>query len=131
VESNNELSETMVGALLEEAGIKGRSRQKQCDVRRFLVENGLLLKQKNYFNDPATGYRHGNFYVCGPGVRFEEEAPQHTHTVSIYYLSPGMASLDLTGDVWPDLLMESRRLCCEQRFRERRRHLEIVFSLAA
>ena len=79
VECNNELAESMVGRLLEEVGVKGRSRQKQHDVRKLLVEKGLLLKQKNYFSDKATGYRHGNFYICGPGVRFEESGP-HTHT---------------------------------------------------
>ena len=83
VECNNELAESMVGKLLEEVGIKGRSRQKQHDVRKLLVDKGLLLKQKNYFSDKATGYRHGNFYICGPGVRFEESGP-HTHTHRIY-----------------------------------------------
>jgi hypothetical protein len=73
----------MVGNLLEEVGIKGRSRQKQHDVRKFLVEKGLLLKQKSDFSDPATRYRHGNFYICGPGVRFEESVP-HTPPHCIY-----------------------------------------------
>ena len=71
VEANNELAESVVGRLLEEVGIKGRSRQKQHDVRKLLADKGLLLKQKNYYSDPDSGYRHGNFYVCGPGVRFE------------------------------------------------------------
>src|SRR5262249_21175917 len=52
-----------------------------------LVDKGLLLKEKNYFSDKATGYRHGNFYICGAGVRFEESGPHTTHTVSISYLS--------------------------------------------
>ena len=38
VEARNELSESMVGNLLERCGIKGRSRQKQHDVRKLLVE---------------------------------------------------------------------------------------------
>ena len=46
VEANNELSESMVGRLLEEVGIKGKCRLKQHDVRKLLVEKGLLLKQK-------------------------------------------------------------------------------------
>jgi hypothetical protein len=74
VQSHNELAESMVGRLLEQVGIKGRSRQKQHDVRRLLVEKGLLVKQFNYFQDKATGYRHGNFYVCGLAVSFEHEA---------------------------------------------------------
>jgi hypothetical protein len=86
VECNNELAESMVGRLLEEVGIKGKCRQKQHEVRKLLVEKGLLLKEKNYFSDKATGYRHGNFYICGPGVRFEEPAP-HTHTPCIYFIS--------------------------------------------
>jgi hypothetical protein len=85
VEANNELAESVVGRLLEEVGIKGKCRQKQHDVRKLLVDKGLLLKQKNYFSDPATGYRHGNFYICGSGVRFEESRP-HTHT-RIYFIS--------------------------------------------
>src|SRR5262249_44997108 len=47
VQSHNELAETMVGRLLEQVGIKGRSRQKQHDVRKFLVEKGLLVKKYN------------------------------------------------------------------------------------
>jgi hypothetical protein len=77
VECNNELAESMVGRLLEEVGIKGKCRQKQHDVRKLLVDKGLLLKQKNYFSDPDSGYRHGNFYICGPGVRFEESGPHN------------------------------------------------------
>ena len=85
VECNNELAESVVGRLLEEVGIKGRSRQKQHDVRKLLADKGLLLKRRNYFSDPDSGYRHGNFYVCGPGVRFEESGPHNTHR--IYLLS--------------------------------------------
>ena len=87
VEANNELAESMVGNLLEEVGIKGRSRQKQHDVRKLLVEKGMLLKQKNYYSDKATGYRHGNFYICGMGVRFGDDAQYTPQPVSIYYLS--------------------------------------------
>jgi hypothetical protein len=90
VECNNELAESMVGRLLEEVGIKGKCRQNQHDVRKLLVDKGLLLKQKNYFSDPDSGYRHGNFYTCGPGVRFEESGPHTTHTLSISYLSVGV-----------------------------------------
>jgi hypothetical protein len=101
-------------------------------VRKSFVEKGLLVKQKNYFNDKATGYRHGNFYLCGPGVRFEEEpAPQHTpHTVSMY-LSFGVTLLDPTSDHWLELVMENRRLICDKRYRERWRQLYTLFSRAA
>ena len=42
VEGHNELSESMVGNILEAAGIKGLSRQKQHDVRKFLTDKGLI-----------------------------------------------------------------------------------------
>jgi hypothetical protein len=131
VECNNELAESMVGNLLEEVGIKGRSRQKQHDVRKLLVEKGLLLKQKNYFSDPDTGYRHGNFYICGPGVRFAESGPHTPHTVSTCYLSLKVTPVDATRDDWLDFVMEDRRLACDRRYRERLRQLNTLFSRAA
>ncbi len=131
VECNNELAESMVGRLMEEVGIKGRSRQKQHDVRKLLVDKGLLLKQKNYFSDTATGYRHGNFYICGPGVRFEESAPHTPHPVSISYLSLEVSPVDSTSDDWLDFVMEGRRLACDKRYRERLRQLNLLFSRAA
>ena len=131
VECNNELAESVVGRLLEEAGIRGKSRQKQHDVRKLLVEKGLLLKQKNYFSDPDSGYRHGNFYVCGPGVRFEEPGPHNTPPVSICYPSVGFTPLYSTADDWLEFVMEGRRLACDQRYRERLRQLNMRFSTAA
>jgi hypothetical protein len=131
VECNNELAESMVGRLLEEVGIKGKCRQKQHDVRKLLVDKGLLLEQRNYFSDPDSGYRHGNFYICGPGVRFAEPGPHTTHTVSIPYLSVDVTPLDSTSDDWLDFVMESRRLACDRRYRERRRQLNMLFSRAA
>ncbi len=131
VEANNELAESMVGRLLEEVGIKGKCRQKQHDVRKLLVDKGLLLKQKNYFSDPDTGYRHGNFYICGPGVRFEESVPHTTHNVSICYLSLEVMPVDSTSDDWLDFVMEDRRLACDRRYRERLRQLNRLFSRAA
>jgi hypothetical protein len=99
--------------------------------RKFLVDKGLLLKQKNYFSDPNTGYRHGNFYICGPGVRFEEEAPHNTHPVSICYLSLAVTPVDATSDDWLDFVMEGRRLACDKRYRDRLRQLNRLFSRAA
>jgi hypothetical protein len=132
VECNNELAESMVGNLLEEVRIKGKSRQKQHDVRKLLVEKNLLLKQKNYFNDPDSGYRHGNFYICGSDVRFEEESvPHNTHTVSICYLSVDVSPVDSTSDDWLDFVMEGRRLDCDRRYGERLRQLKMLFSRAA
>jgi hypothetical protein len=131
VECNNELAQSMVGRLLEEVGIRGKCRQKQHDVRKLLVDRGLLLKQKNYFSDKATGYRHGVFYICGPGVRFEEPGPHNTHTVSIGYLSMAVTPPDFTDDDWLDFVMEARRMACDRRYRERLRQLQLLFSRAA
>jgi hypothetical protein len=131
VEANNELAESMVGRLLEEVGIKGKCRQKQHDLRKLLVEKELLLKQKNYFSDPDSGYRHGNFYICGPGVRFEESGPHTTHTVSISYLSVDVTPVDSSSADWLDFVMEDRRLACDRRYRERLRQLNMLFSRAA
>jgi hypothetical protein len=100
-------------------------------VRKLLVDKALLLKQKNYFSDPDSGYRHGNFYVCGPRVRFEESGPHNTHNVSICYPSPGVIPLYSTADDWLEFVMEGRRLACDRRYRERLRQLMLLFSRAA
>jgi hypothetical protein len=121
----------MVGRLLEECGIKGRSRQKQHDVRKFLVDKGLLIKQRNYYSDPATGYRHGNFYVCGPGVRFGGPVSHTPPPVSICYPSLTEEVDDLTSEEWLDLVMEARRLACDGRYRARLRRLKLLFARAA
>jgi hypothetical protein len=138
LQSHNELAESLVGRLLERCGIKGRSRQKQHDVRKFLVEQGLLVKSYNYYKDQATGYRHGNFYVCGLEVVFEHQqgagrvfaATPHTHC-NYSHLSLHEEPGGFNDGDWLDLIMESRRLACDQRYRERLRHLKGVFRRAA
>ena len=131
VEARNALSESMVGNLLERCGIKGRSRQKQHDVRKLLAERGLLILQKNYFSDKATGYRHGNFYICGLAVSFEEEARPHTpHNVSIY-LSLDMGVGDGSEVGWQEVVMYRRHLGCERRYQERVARLRDRFRMAA
>jgi len=133
VQGRNELSESMVGRLLEQCGIKGQSRQKQHDVRKFLVEQGLLIKQRNYFCDKTTGYRHGNFYICGLAVSFEEEeerARHTTHTVSIY-LSFDIAASDGSELGWQELVMYRRHLVCEKRYQDRVGWLRQRFRRAA
>ena len=132
MEAHNELAKSMVGKLLEETGIKGSSGQKQHDVRKLLVQKGLLIKQKNYFSDKTTGYRHGNFYVCGAGVQFEEESvSHHTPPVSISYLSLNTSPVDSTSDDWLDFVMEGRRMACEIRYRERLKQLRMTVLTAA
>ena len=133
VQGRNELSESMVGRILEQCQIKGQSRQKQHDVRKFLVQQGLLIKQHNYFCDKATGYRHGNFYICGLGVAFKEEEEQarhNPHTVSIY-LSFDIAANDGSELGWQELLMYRRHLACEKRYRDRINWLRQRFRMEA
>lgn len=118
----------MVGRLLEQVGIKGRSRQKQHDVRKFLVDKGLLVKQYNYYQDKASGYRHGNFYICGLSVMFEHEV-EAAHIFAGIHHSPCIYSnlslyveMDVPNEnAWLDLVMESRRLACDERYQERLR----------
>jgi hypothetical protein len=79
----------------------------------------------------VTGYRHGNFYVCRPGVRFEESGPHNPPTVSIHYRSLGVTLLDAMSDHGLDFVMEARRLACDRQYRERLRQLKPLFSRAA
>jgi hypothetical protein len=58
----------------------------------------------------VTGYWRGNFYVCGPGVRFEGPGPHATHPVSIHYPSLDVTPLDSTDDHRLDFVTEARRL---------------------
>jgi hypothetical protein len=96
------------------------------------------LSPGNSYQDKATGYRHGNFYVCGLAVTFEHEVEagqvisttHPTHRIYSYpslYVEPGC----FTEDDWLDLIMESRRLACDQRYRERLRQRKGVFRVAA
>jgi hypothetical protein len=135
VEAHNELAQSLVGRLLERVGVKGRSRQKQHEVRRFLVEKGLLVKRYNYYWDRATGYRHGNFYVCGAAVTFEHEAgaarvfasaPHPPRIYSYPSLGTGLSEGDRL-----ELVQEGRRLACEGRYRERIRRRKAALRAAA
>jgi hypothetical protein len=121
VARHSELAKPKVGTLLSECGIKGRSQGKQHKVRKFFVDEGLIVLHKNYVSDKASKFRHGNFYFLGPEVRFQESdqaSPPTPHTpVSTYYPS---FSGDREGDEYKQ---EARRLACEKRFRKRRRPL--------
>jgi hypothetical protein len=125
VEDHNELSETMTGMLLQKCDIKGKSRQKQHDVREYLVQQGLLIKQRNYYKDRASGYCHGNLYICGLAVAFEEEPYNTTLPVSIY-LSLNVISED--NDL--AIVIERRRLAFETRYLERLKRVRQVFRRA-
>jgi hypothetical protein len=135
VESHNELAQSLVGRLLQQVGVKGGSRQKQHEVRKFLVDAGLLVKRYNYYWDKASGYRHGNFYVCGAAVTFAHEAeaarvfaptPHPPRIYSYPSLGRGLSEEDRL-----ELVLEGRRLACEGRFRETLRRRRAVFRAAA
>jgi hypothetical protein len=70
-------------------------------------------------------------YICGAEVRFEDPTPQHTTPVSIDYLSLDLFSVSAMSLHWLDFVMEARRLRCDQRYRERLRQLNKLFSRAA
>jgi hypothetical protein len=96
------------------------------------------VKKYNYFQDKATGYRHGNFYVCGLEVIFQHEVEASqvfantTHTTCIYsYLSLSDEDVGFPSEEWLELVMESRRLACDERYRERLRQRKGVFRVAA
>ena len=76
VNSENELALSFIGRLTDKAGIKGsKNQQKRHDVRQFLKDTGLLILQQRYFCDQATGYRHGDFFICGGKFQFHRGAP--------------------------------------------------------
>jgi hypothetical protein len=122
VQENNELSESMVSRLLQTCGIKGKDRGKQYDVRKLLKDRRALIKVKNYYIDQATGYRHGDFHICGAEVRFEEDSSDTPTTVSIYL------SLNTLNDtehdrVEAEVIIQQRLLACEMRYEKRIRRL--------
>src|SRR5262249_8459375 len=138
----SELAKSMVGKLLERCGIKGQSGQKQYDVRKFLVERGLLIKQRNYCHDEVTGYRHGNFYICSLAVMFQDDveiAPpnvasslSHTTPPRIYsYLSPDEEEYGFSTEEWLKIVRRARFLFCEDRYWERRKRWQRGFGVAA
>ena len=81
--------------------VKGTVKGETVNLTLPTVKLGqLLVKQQNYFSDPDSGYRHGNFYICGPGVRFEDLTAHNTHPVCILYLSLDVSPVDSTSDDW-------------------------------
>ncbi len=130
VNTKNELALLYVGKFMEKAGIKGsKNQQKRVDVRQFLKDAGLLILQQRYFCDDATGYRHGDFFICGAAVQFAETcrlkvvvANEDTPgpPVSISYLSDGKETGCLDKDQIAELVLEGRRLACESRFWKKR-----------
>lgn len=141
VNTENELALSFVGKLMERAGIKGsRNQQKRHDVRQFLKDAGLLILQQRYFCDNATGYRHGDFFICGAAVQFTEACKPKVvvvaedtpgNPVSIPYLSGEKETGWLEDTEIAELVLESRRLMCETRYWKKRRMRNDKLRLAA
>jgi hypothetical protein len=132
VDSRSEMALHFIQRLLRGCGI-ACNKTKAHRVKEFLRQEGFLVKVRNHFHDSATGYRHGAFYVLGPGVRFvapkaagglvlfhENGTTEHAST----YRSPG------TGR-HPDPLMQARFWFCLDRFRTRRREYYELLRQAA
>jgi hypothetical protein len=106
VEARNEMAISFLRRLMESVGINASSQEKKYRVRKWLEEH-LIVKVRNGYQDEDTGYSHGNFYVCRVSVRFEEE--QHP-PVSI--LLSFFSSVE-------EAILEYRRLNCEANYRKR------------
>src|SRR6516165_8312783 len=63
----NELAYSLMKRFLEEHGIPGTN-ARASKVFALLRESGFLILRHKYYHDPATGYRHGNFFVLSPLV---------------------------------------------------------------
>ena len=128
VDGKSELALSMVGKLLEACGVAGKSQDKRNAVRKLLEKAGILVKTARYFHDPATGYRHGDFFIVSGEILLveggeEEEVDggsQGGHTPMSIYLS-STDDVDLLDGV--NYLEMDRRLTAEERFRQRMKEL--------
>lgn len=124
--ARSELALSKVGELLESCGIKGGSQEKRVQVRKYLEGHGLILLRHNYYCDEASGYRHGNFYICGLDVEFTLDDGGEER-VAIPYLS----LFNVIDDDEDTVLVELRRLHCDQRYWERVKWLKQRLRSAA
>jgi hypothetical protein len=126
VGSQFELSESKVGQLLSSHGVKGKWRGKQHAVRKFLVDQGVIVLHKNYVSDVKSHLRHGNFYFPGPEVDFSTADDQPgSHWGGGGAARPPVSNyLSVSGEPLDEIeaRQEARRLACERRFLDRRRH---------
>jgi hypothetical protein len=80
----NELAYSLMCKFLEEHGIPGTN-SRASKVFALLRESGFVILRHKYYHDPATGYRHGNFFVLSPLVTKdqEEEREGEVSTISL------------------------------------------------
>jgi hypothetical protein len=80
----NELAYSLMKKFMEEHGIPGTN-SRASKVFKLLRESGFLILRHKYYHDPATGYRHGNFFVLSPLVTKgqEEEKEEEVSTISL------------------------------------------------
>ena len=88
----NELAYSLMCKFLEEHGIPGTN-TRASKVFKLLLGSGFLILRHKYYHDPATGYRHGNFYVLSPLVTKDEEE-QKKEEVSTISLPPSFRCHD-------------------------------------
>jgi hypothetical protein len=133
VDTRSEMGLEFLQRLLRGCGI-ACNKAKAHRVKEFLRQQGFIVKVRNHFHDDASGYRHGAFYVLGPGVRFEEKERSpgglvlfpdgngDTHVST--YRSPGNGKQ-------ADPLVRARLWLCLERFRRRRREYYELLRRAA
>ncbi len=109
----NELAYSLMCKFLEEHGIPGTN-TRASKVFKLLLGSGFLILRHKYYHDPATGYRHGNFYVLSPLVTKDQEE-QKEEEVSTISLPPSFFCHD-DDDLE---LLDVRCRWCEKRFGQR------------
>ena len=80
----NELAYSLMCKFLEEQGIPGTN-TRASKFFKLLRESGFMILRHKYYHDPASGYRHGNFFVLSPGVTKDQEEKKERK--SLLYLS--------------------------------------------
>jgi hypothetical protein len=82
--NKNELAYSLMKKFLEEHGIPGTN-TRAGKVFALLRASGFLILRHKYYHDPASDYRHGNFYVLSPLVT-EDRGEKKEEDVSIISL---------------------------------------------
>jgi hypothetical protein len=135
VHRKSELAYSMVGILMAQIGINGKSHGKQKDVLNALLNHNAIHKTHNHFHDKTSGYRHGAFYIVNRLITFEGEGitagSPHTHTVSIDNLPLSYEPLFSNEDDVLDFVTETRRLNADRLFRERHKQVKQAIKRVA
>ncbi len=103
---------------LEEHGIPGTN-TRASKVFKLLRESGFIILRHKYYHDPATGYRHGNFFVLSPLVT-KDQGKEKEEEVSTISLPP---SFFVAGTMTTARLLLIRCQACDERFGRRFRNL--------